>query len=191
MSTIQRGANLECVHLKEVNEIANQAKGHGIYFFQDQDRYISNVVDFVVSGLERHEYSIIVENDRIIPLIQKRLTDLLDESSLEKVKYINNYDFYYAQGDFSINSIFDFLPNLIEGYSENDPVIRSWAHVEWRDEPNVSKKLMGSEIEADVIVNETNLLSVCAYDSERVSEELKQSLLTCHNLLINDKDNGV
>ncbi|MFT9599951.1 MEDS domain-containing protein [Mesobacillus sp.] len=190
MSTIQRGANLECVHLKEVNEIASLAKGHGIYFFQDQDRYISNVVDFVISGLERNEYSIIVENDRIIPLIQKRLTDLLDESRLEKVKFINNYDFYYDKGDFSINSIFDFLPNLIEGYSEN-LTVRSWAHVEWRDEPEVSKKLMGSEKEADVIVNQTNLLSVCAYDSERVSEELKQSLLTCHNLLINEKENGV
>ncbi len=191
MSTIQRGAYLESTHLKEVNELANLTRGHGIYFFRNQDQYITNVVDFVISGLKRNEYTIIVENDRIIPLLQKRLTDLLDESSLEKVKYINNYDFYYAQGDFSINSIFDFLPNLIEGYSENDPVIRSWAHVEWRNEPNVSKKLMGSEIEADVIVNETNLLSVCAYDSERVSEELKQSLLTCHNLLINDKDNGV
>ena len=190
MSTIQRGANLESTHLKEVNELANLTRGHGIYFFRNQDQYITNVVDFVISGLERNEYSIIVENDRIIPLIQKRLTDLLDESRLEKVKFINNYDFYYAKGDFSINSIFNFLPNLIEGYSEN-LTVRSWAHVEWRDEPEVSKKLMGSEKEADVIVTETNLLSVCAYDSERVSEVLKQSLLTCHNLLINDKENGV
>jgi hypothetical protein len=191
MSTIQRGANLESTHLKKVNELANLTRGHGLYFFRNQDQYINNVVDFVISGLDRNEYSIIIENDRIIPLIQKRLTVLLDESRLEKVKFINNYDFYYAKGDFRINSIFDFLPNLIEGYSENDLPVRSWAHVEWRDETEVSKKLMDSEKEADVIVNETNLLSVCAYDSERVSEELKQGLLTCHNLLINDKENGV
>ncbi|WLR57399.1 MEDS domain-containing protein [Mesobacillus subterraneus] len=71
---------MECVHLKEVNEIANQAKGHGLYFFQDQERYISNVIDFVISGLERNEYSIIIENDRITPLIIKRLTVLLNET---------------------------------------------------------------------------------------------------------------
>ncbi|WLR57400.1 MEDS domain-containing protein [Mesobacillus subterraneus] len=94
------------------------------------------------------------------------------------------------RGDFRINSIFEFLPNLIEGYSENINV-RSWAHVEWRDEPEVSKKLMGSEKEADVIVNETNLLSVCAYDSERVSGEFKEGLLSCHNFFINEKENGV
>ncbi|ESU33364.1 hypothetical protein G3A_06695 [Bacillus sp. 17376] len=182
---------MECLHLKVVKELANQAKGHGIYFFQDQERYISNVVDFVISGLERNEYSIIVENDRIIPLIQKRLTALFDESRLEKVKYVNNYDFYYAKGDFRINSIFEFLPNIIEGFSELDVAVRSWAHVEWRDEVEVSKKLMASEKEADVIVNETNLLSVCAYDFERVSEEFKEGLLSCHNFFINEKEDGV
>ncbi|MBS8263798.1 hypothetical protein DYI25_04990 [Mesobacillus boroniphilus] len=182
---------MESAHLKEVNELANLSRGHGVYFFQNQDLYISNVVDFVLSGLERDEYSIIVENDRIAPLIKKRLTVLLNDSRLEKVKFINNFDFYYAQGDFRLNSIFNFLPNLIEGYSELALVIRSWAHVEWRDEWEVSKKLVASEREADVIVTETKLLSVCAYDSERVSEEFKENLLTCHNFLINDKENGV
>ena len=181
---------MERTQLKEVKELGNLTKGHGIYFFQNQDQYISNVVDFVISGLEQDEYSIIVENDRNIPLIQKRLSALFDESRLEKVKFINNYDFYYAQGDFRINSIFDFLPNLIDGYSELNVVFRSWAHVEWRDALEISKKLTASEKEADVIVTETKLLSICAYDSDRVSEEFMEGLLTCHNFIISDKPKG-
>ena len=55
MSTIQRGAYLESTHLKEVNELANLTRGHGIYFFRNQDQYITNVVDFVISGLKRNE----------------------------------------------------------------------------------------------------------------------------------------
>jgi hypothetical protein len=175
------------MQLTEVNELAGLTRGHGLYFFENQDQYITRLVDFVISGLERDEYSIIVENDRIIPLITKRLMELLEESSLEKVKFVNNYDFYYAKGDFSVNSIFDFLPNLIEGYSELDLVIRSWAHVEWRDDQEINRKIMVSEQEADIIVTETELLSVCAYDSERVSKELEEGLLNCHNFLINDK----
>jgi hypothetical protein len=175
------------MHLKEVNELASLTKGHGLYFFENQEQYVTRVVDFVISGLEHGEYSIIVENDRLMPLITKRLMESVEESSLEKVKFINNYDFYYAKGDFSVNSIFDFLPNLIDGYSELDVVIRSWAHVEWRDEQEVSKKLIVSEQAADIIVTETELLSVCAYDSERVSKELEEGLLNCHNFLINDK----
>jgi hypothetical protein len=132
-------------------------------------------------------FKIIVEYDRITPLIIKRLKELLNESRLEKVKFVNNYDFYYAKGDFRKNSIFDFLPNLIEGYSELDLIFRSWAHVEWRDEREVSKKLYDAEHEADLIVTELKLLSVCAYDSERVSNEFKASLLSSHNYLISDK----
>ncbi len=177
---------MESIHLKEVHEIQDLTKGHVLYFSKNQDQYISNVMEFVLSGLERNEYSIIIENDRMTPLIKKSLTEKLNNNCLEKVMFVNNYDFYYAQGDFRVNSIFDYLPNLIEGYSEQDLAVRSWAHVEWRDEPEVSKKLSVSEKEADLIVAKTKLLSVCAYDSERVSHELKERLLFCHNFLINE-----
>lgn len=163
-------------------------KGHGLYFFENQEQYVTRVVDFVISGVEQGEYSIIVENDRLIPLITKRLTESVDESSLEKVKFINNYDFYYAKGDFSVNSIPDFLPSLIDGYSELDVVIRSWAHVEWRVEQEITRKLIVSEQESDTIVAEAKFLAVCAYDFERVSQELIDGLINCHDFIINDKE---
>lgn len=177
---------MESLHLKEVHEIQDLTKGHVLYFFKNPDHYISNVIEFVLSGLERNEYCIIIENDQMTPLIKKSLTEKLNNNCLKKVMFVNNYDFYYAKGDFRVNSIFDYLPNLIEGYSEQDLAVRSWAHVEWREEPEVCKKLSVSEKEADLIVAKTKLLSVCAYDSERVSNELKESLLTCHNFLVNE-----
>ncbi|WP_423408867.1 MEDS domain-containing protein [Heyndrickxia sp. MSNUG] len=179
---------MESTHLIEIDEIQNLTKGHALYFFDDQDQYVSKIVDFIISGLELNEHCIIIENDRITPLIKKKLTVLVNKKRLEKVTFVNNYDFYYAKGDFRINSIFDYLPNIITGNSELDIVVRSWAHIEWRDEHEVSKHLLDSEIEADKIVTETKLLSVCAYDSERVSQEFKEGLLTCHNLLINEKN---
>ncbi|MEH7443054.1 MEDS domain-containing protein [Bacillus sp. JJ1122] len=178
---------MESTHLIEIDEIQNLTKGHALYFFDDQEQYVSNIVDFIISGLELNEHCIIIENDRITPLIKKKLTALVNKNRLENVTFVNNYDFYYAKGDFRINSIFDYLPKLIAGYPVLDLVVRSWAHIEWRDEREVSKKLLDSENEADKIVSETKLLSVCAYDSERVSQEFKEGLLTCHNLLINEK----
>jgi hypothetical protein len=188
MSTIRWGANLESMQLKEVNELAGLTTGHGLYFFKNQEQYVTRLVDFVINGIERNEYSIIVENDRIIPLVSKKLAELFDESRLEKVVFVNNYDFYYANGNFSVNSIFDFIPNLIEGYSEIDLEIRSWAHVEWRDEQEINRKLIDSEQEAGIIVSEPEILAVCAYDSDRVSTELEKGLLSCHNFIISDKE---
>ncbi|RFU60976.1 MEDS domain-containing protein [Peribacillus glennii] len=180
---------MERKNLDVINHLKNLTEGHVIYFFEDVEDYLKNVVDFVISGLEQNQYSIIIENDRISPLLKKVFESMLNESQLNKVRFINNFDFYFAKGDFGCNSIFEFLPRLIEGYGEQEFAVRSWAHVEWGDEHEVPKKLSDSEKEADVIVSEKRLLSVCAYDSDRVSEELKVNLLTHHNFLMNNQGN--
>jgi hypothetical protein len=178
---------LKSTHVQEVNELRSLAKGHVLYFFEDQERYLSNAADFVITGLKLNEYSVIVENDRMTSMIYQRLLNELDESRLQKVVFINNYDFYYAKGDFRVNSIFDFLPKVMDDYSEQNTVVRSWAHVEWRDEEEISSKLLASEEEADEIVTSSRILSVCAYDSERASQDFKAGLLACHNYLLSDE----
>ncbi|PLS17458.1 hypothetical protein CVD28_12985 [Bacillus sp. M6-12] len=180
---------MEKKNFKVINQLKSLTEGHILYCFENEEEYIKNIVDFVISGLDQNQYSIIIENDRISPLLKKKLASMLNESQLCKLRYINNFDFYFAKGDFRCNSIFEFLPRLIEGYAEQEFAVRTWAHVEWRDEREVHKQLLDSEKEADVIVSEKRLLSVCAYDSDRVSEELKGSLLTRHNFLMNDQGN--
>ncbi len=180
---------MENIHIKEINNLENITEGHVLYFFEDSETYMQNVIDFVIAGLDQDEYSVIIENDRILPSLQKRLESTLDDSQLSKVKFANNFDFYYAKGDFRSNSIFEFFPKLSFGDPKQELAVRSWAHIEWRDEHEVCEKLSISEREADVIVKEARLLSVCAYDLDRVSEELKDSLLTSHSFLIYDQEN--
>lgn len=183
---IECGEILEKNQLTVIDNLKNLNEGHIIYFFEYMDPYIQNVIDFVISGLEQNQYSIIIENDRIIPLIQKGLKDLLSDTQLNKIKFVNNYDFYFAKGSFQCASIFDYLPRLIKGYSKQTFSVRSWAHVEWGDVLEVHENITNSEKEADVIVKENRLLSVCAYDSVRVSETTRNRLITHHNFLIHD-----
>lgn len=173
--------------MKEVNELRSLAKGHVLYFFENHDRYLSNIEDFVITGLKLNEYAVIIENDRWIRKIRNKLCESLEERYLQKVAFINNFDFYYAKGDFRVNSIFDFLPNVLDDYSEENSIIRSWAHVEWRNEEEIQGKLLASEEAADDIVCDARILSVCAYDSDRASKELKEGLLACHNYLLRDQ----
>jgi hypothetical protein len=177
-------------HINLINHLGTLSEGHILYIFNNVEEYIKNIEDFVISGLEQNQYCIIIENDRISHILKNMLTSTLAQSELDKVFIINNYDFYYAKGDFRCSSIFDYLPKLIEGYeAEKEFPLRSWAHVEWGDEREVHKKLATAETEADVIVSEKRLLSVCAYDFERVSEELKRSLINQHNFLFDDQKN--
>jgi len=175
---------LEKRDVKVINQLNDLTEGHVLYFFEDINAYINNIIDFVISGLDHNQYSLIIENDRIVPLIEKKLAVLLNESQISKVKFINNYDFYFANGDFACNSIFDYLPRLYKGYNEQEFRVRSWAHIEWGDISYIHNKLTESEKEAEIIVSRKGILSVCAYDSDRMSEELKTNLQCHHNFLI-------
>jgi hypothetical protein len=178
---------LKSTRANEVNELQSLAKGHVLYFFKNQELYLSHIEEYIITGIKLNEYSVIVENDRLTSMIKHRLSKKLEDHSLQKVVFINNYDFYYAKGDFGVNSIFDYLPKVLDDYSEENAVVRSWAHVEWRDEEEISSKLLASEEEADEIVSDSRILSVCAYDSERASDDFKAGLLACHNYLLCDK----
>ncbi|WP_082347307.1 MEDS domain-containing protein [Bacillus sp. FJAT-18017] len=178
---------MEKEHFKITNHLKNLTEGHILYIFENIEDYIRHIEDFVMYGLEQNQYPIIIENDRINLLLRKSLAAILSKSQSNKVIIINNFDFYYAKGDFQCNSIFEYLPRLIEGYSD-EVVVRTWAHVEWGDERDVHKKLSISEKEADVIVSHKKLLSVCAYDAYRVNDELKENLLNRHNFLLKDLD---
>ncbi|MCD7036345.1 MEDS domain-containing protein [Metabacillus sp. GX 13764] len=170
--------------VREVKDLKAVKKGHILYFFENEDLYIAHIVDFVISGIQQNQYVIIIENDRIAPIIKRKLASLLTIEQSLKVIVVNNFDFYYAKGDFASNSIFEYLPDMIEGYSAKGADVRSWAHVEWRDEEEASSKLTAAESEAVGIVEENNLLSVCAYNSERVTSEFKARLLGLHNYLL-------
>ena len=183
---IRRGAVFEIEKFKVINHLRNLPDGHILYFFENIEEYIKNIVDFVVYGIEQNQSSIIIENDRITPLVKESLASILNSSQLNKVRFVNNYDFYFAKGNFQCNSIFEYVPILFKDYAEQGFIVRSWAHIEWGDIQEIHNNLLESEEEAEVIVRKKRLLSVCAYDSDRVSEELKKGLLTHHTFLMED-----
>lgn len=187
VSLIKWGANLKQIEVQEVTNLRSLSKGHVAYFFTDQEKYVSNVVDYVIAGLRQDECTIIVESDRMAPMIVLKLAQLLTVPELDQVRFLNNFEFYYAHGDFRINSIPDLLPTLFKGEFDPDMGYRTWAHIEWRDESEVSK-LLHSEQQADFIVEQENLLSVCAYDSRLVSGDFRQRLLASHPIHLHDKD---
>jgi len=110
VSQTKWGAKLKQIEVQEVSDLRSLTKGHVAYFFTDQEQYVSNVVDYVIAGLRQNECTIIVESDRMAPMIVLKLAQKLKAPELDQVRFLNNYEFYYAHGDFRINSIPDLLP---------------------------------------------------------------------------------
>lgn len=159
---------------------------HIFYEFHDQERYINNVIAYVTSALELGNHVMIIENDRLMPMLQKKINDLFKEEQLDMIHTINNYDFYCYRGNFHKETILSFLKDMIAPYMEKNIPIQTWAHVEWRDQKEIFHTLGEYEQEADKMLQETNLITICAYDANRVPQTLKDILMDCHDYYMID-----
>ena len=167
---------------KDLQEI----RGHIFYFFENADKYIENAVTYIVSGIGQGDHILFIENNKLFPVIQGKLKPLLSTEQLAKVHYINNFDFYFSKGTFHFATVLNHFTKSIKPYIENEVSVRIWGHVEWGDQKEVDREIEKYENEADQILSLNELTAVCAYDADRVSESLRQSLIKCHEFHMTD-----
>jgi len=174
---------------KEIQNLINKVNttgAHIFYYFHDQDRYINNLIAYVTSSLELGNHVMIIENDRYMPIIQEKINKQFNEEQKDMIHTINNYDFYCYGGNFHKETILKYLKDMIAPYLEKKLPIKTWAHVEWRDQKEIFHTLGENDHEADPMLQEADFTSICAYDANRVPQTLKNILIDCHDYYMTD-----
>ncbi|MFE3979911.1 MULTISPECIES: MEDS domain-containing protein [unclassified Priestia] len=164
--------------------IENNKSVHIYYNIDDMRSYVDNLVSYIVSGVEQERHTLVIESERLIPLIFKRLEGILTKDQLTYIHTINNFDYYCSSGSFQPAIIFEHLSKHLDPFYKNNTSFQIWAHVEWGQQEGIIPILEEFENEADTLVTEGGLYLVCAYDEERVPEALKLALMKCHPYLI-------
>ena len=121
-------------------------------------------------------------------MIKKKIPSIVKVTDSDKIHHINNYDFYYSSGDFHPASINKYFAAIVSPYVENNIPIRTWAHVEWGDQQEITRMIKEFETEAHRSVSEKKTISVCAYESDRITPEIKNSLIKSHGYYMTDND---
>lgn len=175
---------------KELKELTNKVKytgAHIFYSFEDQKIYIDNVIAYITIAIEQDNHVMVIENDRIMPLIEKEINNSFNDEQIAMVHTVNNYDFYCYRGNFHKETILSYLKNMITPYLEKGIPIRTWAHVEWREQEEIFQTISEYEYEANLMLQDTNFITICAYDKNRVPETLKEILMDSHDYLMTDE----
>lgn len=168
-----------------VNEWRKQEGLHICYIF-NINNYIETVISFIISGIKNEEQVLLVENERNILHIKKEIHKLLSKEELGNVHFLNNFDFYWSNGDFHPQTISLHFSKIINPLSTTGTFLRTWAHVEWGDEEELNEKIEEFEKVADKIVNEKKILSVCAYNRSEIPLTWEPILMKSHNVTIKD-----
>lgn len=163
----------------------------GIHIFfnsYNTERYLDIATDYVKVGIKQDKYVMLIENERIYPLLLQKLKKALNPAQLERIHYINSFDFYLYKKNFHPSTVVDYFLQKLAPYVEKNAAICSWGHIEWNDNHKMVAIVREYEEKVEQLVNDLNIMAVCAYDGVRLPAQLKKTLLKCHNVYMTDDD---
>lgn len=166
----------------------DQRNVHVLYPYNEMENYIKQVLSYIQDGIMAGDYVILVENDRIYPIIHKELSTRLTKDQMELLHFVNNFDFYCSSGSYHPPAIEEYFNKTVQPYVENKISFRSWAHVEWATLEEPLHIIEEFERTVDKAVNLLSFPLICAYKGERMPEYLKTILLETHPYVLEDDD---
>ncbi|MEH7092985.1 3-ketoacyl-ACP reductase, partial [Priestia megaterium] len=69
--------------------IQNNESVHIYYNIDDMKSYLDNLVSYIVSGIEQKRHTLVIESERLIPLIFEKLEGILTKDQLTYIHTIN------------------------------------------------------------------------------------------------------
>lgn len=161
---------------------------HILYFFENITNYTENMMAYIKAGLDRGHHLLIIENSTIYNEVKPWILKLFTNEQQKCIHHMDNYTFYNYYGDFHIQSILKNFDEVLEPFFSQDISIRTWAHVEWQKQDDISCKIEEFESLADFSVNNNGLMSVCAYDASDVTASLQTTMMRSHEYLMTDTE---
>ncbi|MCR8869352.1 MEDS domain-containing protein [Peribacillus frigoritolerans] len=173
----------------KMNQLFEDQKNvHVLYSYNEMENYIKQVLSYIQDGIMAGDYVILVENDRIYPIIHKELSTRLTKDQMRLLHFVNNFDFYCSSGSYHPPAIEEYFNKTVQPYVENKISFRSWAHVEWATLEEPLHIIEEFERTVDKAVNLLSFPLICAYNGERIPEYLKTILLETHPYVLEDDD---
>jgi hypothetical protein len=173
----------------KMNQLLKKNKSaHLFYSFSDLKKYIHNTVAYIVDGIESGDSILLIESERILPLLLKELKEYLNESELQKIHHISNFDFYFSSGSYHPPAIFEYIDKSLEPFLKHNIPVRTWTHVEWSTIEGPLAIIEELEQGVDILISNLGLKVMCAYEEKGMPEHLKQVLLRTHKYIMTDDD---
>jgi len=174
------------ISLTKYVDVPNAA--HILYFFENNNNYIENLLAYIKDGLERGHHLLIIENPTIYTMVEPLIGKQFSNEQQKCIHYIDNYSFYGYYGDFHVHNIVENFGEILKPFFKDEISIRTWAHVEWKKLDDISSELEEFENLADCSVNGMGLMSVCAYAATDLSASLQTTLMRSHEYVMTDTE---
>jgi len=184
----ETGKRLMKSKLNQLYENQKDAHLHVLYKYNGVENYIQQVLGYIQDGIAAGDYVILIENAHLYPIIQKELDTHLTKEQMAFIHYVNSLDFYWSSGSYHPPSIVDYFSKTIQPYIDKKMSFRAWAHVEWATMEEPLHLIKDLEETVDEAVNLLSFPLICAYDTNKMPEFLKNNLMETHPYILLEDD---
>ncbi len=165
--------------------------GHVYYLFEDKDVYLENLISYVNTGIKNSQNVLIIESMKNIPKVNEALNKHFNSEEQSNIRIVNNFDYYFASGDFNTKAMLDHFAKDVVLFNEKNNSIRTWANVEWAsDDPDAENLKIYEAIIDDFVLNK-NMVSVCAYSFNSITPTFNRILEQVHSYVMTDNSFAV
>lgn len=165
---------------------------HIVYTFRDDKKYVENVLDFLIEGIEKKNLIIYVDTPNYFERVSNELTRRgFTKSQLDLIVYNDSHHFYASHEPFSVEQIGINFVELMEPHFTETKETRIWASVVWneQDQKALKKRMCLHEHNYDCFVSEnSNVLAVCAYNALTLPASFMNVILQTHEFHMTDND---
>ncbi|GLB59600.1 MEDS domain-containing protein [Cytobacillus sp. NCCP-133] len=171
-----------------IDDLKKSNGGHILYQYDQLDCYLQNATSFILAGVRNGGHVMYVENDRNLLHMKKKLGKHLSSAELARVHFVNNFDFYYSNGDFNPDTVINYFRKTLQPHLDSGKAIYTWGLVEWGNVEEYIPKVEEYEKKLDKFRADKGIISVCAYHNGNTPDDLKERLVRCHSVLVTDHE---
>lgn len=166
---------------------------HVLYLTNDEDKYITNAASFLKTGLLLEQIVIFVDQQKIWPLIIKKLeANGLHNKLIDKINFIDSEDVYFKNGELCLENILEASKDLVDPtlFFNKEITIRYWGKIIPRllSEKSNIDKLLQYEDKVDEYIRDYHNYTVCVYDGMELSASNYISLKKYHPYVMTDTE---
>ncbi|MEQ6391173.1 MEDS domain-containing protein [Bacillaceae bacterium S4-13-58] len=172
--------------VKLTDQINISNGSHILYTYNDQVKYINNICAFVSQGLDEGDVIILIDYTHIHGEVINQLNERYTKEDLNKIIFIDNVEFYELNGVFNASTIHEHFGEIINPYLASEKTIRAWGHADIQMQDQLLEKLLDYECRCSELIDHFKMITVCAYDGQKIPSYIICELLSAHQYIMTD-----
>lgn len=175
-----------------ISKLTNQlsidkaAHAHILYIFNEKDKYLANLLSFIIEGLDNNDIVLVVDSEDVTDGIKAQLSSVeINTSRLQNIIFLNNETSYLTDFTFDLEKAAKIFL-LIDPYLEKNNTVRMWGQIPLSDFDSALENLRLYETESDLCISTKKVISVCTYNGLTTPAFIQNELMKTHTHIMTD-----